>query len=535
MATYSIGSPPTNAEKLADLQSVFNVLPDNTQKLISPLDVRSSVYTLWENIIFKPTNANGGTEYIGIDQDSFTEKIFFGKKKVGSQFLMNNNLLNTDVDVFFYNTKSTSNYDTKIAILAGTSSFVVSGQVSAPYLQSIDVTNPGYDRTINFEIINPSYYNDGVSNKGGDINIKSNNGVVSLNGLIFPTYADNTTGLGYDGYVLKYRWVGGLPYAVWEVGASFSADTLFSAGTVSITGNPVLLNGQNINFTSLVPVPNTLGGVISGMTFSNVPVTEMIRMLLYPYISPVLTLTSNYSIIEFGDSSVTSQINYSIIKNSTFSISSFAITSGSITTPPNLISAGSITNGTNNAYVLPNISAILNPSGTPAWTQSTWTFNITDGYPSSITASVNITTGIPWYYGSATYGYTTGTNINSILGTNSNGVTGKLTPFLSLPALTASSVYNKELRLVGNSVYVYFGYPVEYPDLYQIVDQNGFDVTSSFSKFTASSVDSPFSPQRWVNRTYKFYIYTGATATTPQLTTIGSFPNYSELYQFKFL
>lgn len=534
MATYSIGSPPTNAEKLADLQSVFNVLPDNTQKLISPLDVRSSVYTLWENIIFKPTNANGGTEYIGIDQDSITEKIFFGKKKVGSQFLMNNNLLNTDVDVFFYNTKSTANYDTKIAILAGTSSFVVSGQVSAPYIQSIAVSNPGYDKTINFEIINPSYYNDGVSDKGGDINIKSNNGVVSLNGLIFPTYANNNTGAGYDGYVLKYRWVSGMPYAVWEAGASFSADTLFSTGTVSITGSPVLLNGQNINFTSAIPVPEDLGGISAGMTFNNVPVTEMIRMLLYPYQAPILRLSTDYSLIEFGNNTITPDIYYEINKSSTFSITSFAITSGTIITPPNLISAGSITNGITYSFVLPNVASILNPSGTPSWARGTWSFFISDSYPTSATVSETITTVLPWYYGSATYGFSTGPTINSILGTNSNGVTGKLTPLLSLPALTASSVYNKDLRLTGNNVYLYFGYPVDFPDLYQITDQNGFDVTSSFTKFTASSVNSPFTPQRWVNRTYKFYIYTGTTASTPQLTTIGSFPNYSEIYQFKF-
>ena len=56
--TYSIGTPPTDATKLADFQSILNILPDNTSKLIAPKDVRDSSYTIWENIVFKPNNAS---------------------------------------------------------------------------------------------------------------------------------------------------------------------------------------------------------------------------------------------------------------------------------------------------------------------------------------------------------------------------------------------------------------------------------------------------------------------------------------------
>ena len=74
MATYSTGTPPTNATKLQDFNSVLNILPDNTSKLIAPKDVRDAVFTTWENIAFKPTTA-GGSEYIGIDQTTLQEKI----------------------------------------------------------------------------------------------------------------------------------------------------------------------------------------------------------------------------------------------------------------------------------------------------------------------------------------------------------------------------------------------------------------------------------------------------------------------------
>jgi hypothetical protein len=39
-----------------------------------------------------------------------------------------------------------------------------------------------------------------------------------------------------------------------------------------------------LDFTSLVPVPQTIGGVVAGSTFSGMPLTEVVRMILYPYI-----------------------------------------------------------------------------------------------------------------------------------------------------------------------------------------------------------------------------------------------------------
>jgi hypothetical protein len=74
-STYSTGTPPTNANKLSSLSSIFTELPDNTSHLIKPLQVRDAVYTLWENIAFKPTTVSGlSGEYIGIDQIALQEK-----------------------------------------------------------------------------------------------------------------------------------------------------------------------------------------------------------------------------------------------------------------------------------------------------------------------------------------------------------------------------------------------------------------------------------------------------------------------------
>jgi len=536
MATYSIGTPPTDATKLANLQSILNVLPDNTSKTISPKDVRDSSYTLWENIIFKPTtNPNINGEYIGIDQDTFQEKIFLGKKSVGGQYIMTNDLLSTDVDIFFYNTKTepTSNYDTKVAFLAGTGSNFQGGVVSAPYLQSVVVTNPGFSNTIDFEIKNPSYFINGLTSYGGNININSDYGVVTVNGLRLPTSSDMLNG-SYDGYVLKYRSIDGEPYAIWENIASQSSITsMISAGTVSISGNPVLLNGSDINFTDLTPVPTAIGGILAGETFSNVPVTEMIRKIIYEYITPTLTSNMSTSFIE-SDNSVTAaalQLNYTIVKNSTYDITSLTINnpySGLLSTVPITTNSTTVT-----SFVTPTLTlgGSLSLTGTQSWNSNSWTIALGDTYPTTKTSTSSVKVVIPWYYGTSTTGGTSSATINGILGTSS--VANKLTPILTEPAISSSSTYNKTVALSGDGVYVYFGYPADFPDLVSIIDPNGFNVFPSFEKYIIGTIHSPTVPYLWTGKTYKFYIYVGA-GSDPITTTIGSYPSYSGNYQFKF-
>lgn len=540
--TYSIGTPPTDATKLADFQSILNILPDNTSKLIAPKDVRDSSYTIWENIVFKPTNA-GGDEYIGIDQVDLQEKILIGKKSVGGQYVMNSSLLSTDVDIFFYNTKtepfaspSTTNYDTTVAFLAGTGSNVSSGLITAPYIKSTVVVNGGtYSNTIDFNIVNPSGYYEGLTEKGGNINILSNNGNIILNGLRFPTYQENIVGSSQDNYILKYKWLGGIPFAMWEqLGTSSTNDTLYSAATVSISGSPVVLNGLPINFTDLTPVPEAIGGVAQYATFSNVPVTEVLRSILYPYIAPLLSTSLNYTLVQAGDTTTANatRLTYTIVKNSTYPITSLILTPGAYS--PALVATSSVSNGTYTTDVQPTFNTNV-LTGTMSYISYTWSMSLTDGYVTSKTSTSGLKIVIPWYYGTATISCTMSSgvgNINNILGTSYTSVLDKLTPFLAEPALTASTTYNKDsIVLTGNNKYIYFGYPADYPDLSSIYDQNGYLVTSSFKKYLITNVQSPSG--NWTGKTYKFYIYVGA-GSSPAITTLGSYPSYSVTYKFKF-
>ena len=522
MSTYSIGNPPVDALKLSDLQSILNILPDNTSKLIAPKNIRNAVYTLYENIAFKPTNIPSSLiQYIGIDNSILTQKYFFGNRQVDGQYVMSDDLLSSDVDIFFYNTRiNTGVYDTKLAFLAGTGSFYDGSTLNAPYLQAKSISATG-----------GNYINLEVSNYIGDINLKSSYGDISINGIIMPNLSANSDS-SKDGYVLKYRYNYGVPLAIWENSASQSSITsMISSTTVSISGSPVLLNGNNVNFTDIDPTPTTIGGIPAGTTFSNIPTTEMLRRLLYPYISPLLSTTLNQSYIEAGNTSSAASLvlTYTITRNATYSINGLSVTTGAYT--GTLSTPGSIINGTTVSSIVPIPTTAI--PATQSWLNNTWSLSLSDSYVTTKTSSVSIKTVIPWFYGTGTISCTSSA-INTLLG-SSVPVLGKLTSILTEPG-TASITANKTVSLsttglLNNQGYIYFGYPADFPDLIQIKDQNNYDITNVFKKFIISGVSSP-NIGWWSSKMYKFYIYTGSTYSyVPSLTTI----NYGSTYQFNFI
>ena len=87
-ATFSINiGQLTEATRKTDIFSVLNDIQDNTQKLISPRDVRDAVLSTWANTPFKVTTPNSlsNYEYIGIDSSNpgnrdIKQKILLGKR-----------------------------------------------------------------------------------------------------------------------------------------------------------------------------------------------------------------------------------------------------------------------------------------------------------------------------------------------------------------------------------------------------------------------------------------------------------------------
>jgi|694.fasta_scaffold76744_2 hypothetical protein len=532
MSTYSISQGITYAEKLPNFQSILNVLPDNTQKLIAPRDVRDAIFTAWENISMKITQTPTSGEYIGIDQDFIQNKFYFGKKVSLNEYVITSDLLNEDIDHYFYNSRpDTEFFNTKIAILSGTAGdFYFEGGLRGSFIESKVVTGLLDSYYSNLEIRNTSYAL--LSNGervGGDINLISDKGYISLNGFSFPRLSENNSQYN-DGKFLKFIWDGiGNGYATWSnVGA---VDSIVSAGTVSITGSPVLINGRNINFTDPNPIPETFGGILAGEVLTDVPVTEVLRKLLYPYLAPIITSNFLYEFIESGDttSSTNQKLNYTIFRPGTFSVSTFTMNpSGGSLIAPNTIVQN--TTGISN-FTIPTFTgndSIFLSTGVMNKT-ITRTLSVIDNKPTTATSSSQFQVVIPWFYGISTTAVSSASGINAILGGQTFQL-NKLTALLKSAPQSGEVVTTTltSLNLPSGKGCIYFGYPSTYPQLTEIKDDNDFDITTSFTEYTVTGINSPLS--RWNNISFRFYIYTQVPSGTPSLTTV---PNLSQ-FKFKF-
>lgn len=513
-STYSI-NPGTSTEafKLSDINSVLNELPDNITKLINPHDLRDAVYTAWENIAFKPTTNSSNVEYVGFDQATFREKIFLGKKQLGNTDILNTNLLNTDVDLFLYNTKSDTNLsqqNLKIGLLAGsdTSLFFVNGTLSIPTIEAKSVVST-YGNVIDLDIKNNSYAQLGLSYSGGNINIFSDKGTVLINGLSFPTLAQNT-GVS-NGYVLSYQSGGFLQWAPNVV----SITTISQSGTFSINANPLIINGYNAMFSSSIPTPTAVGAIPAGTTFSNVAVTEMIRLMLYPYIAPTSSITPLSITNEYSTAPITFTFSYTITKY----ISNTTVT---VTTKPTFITDVYAQTYLNAA---PTINRSYTGTGSygPAsfTTPQTFTLSVSDSV-GTYSSSITLNPILPIFYGT------------SITATNSaSGVGSLLNSFNKI----ISTDPNQTVSLNGNGVCIYY----LVPQIYNISGSMSGLYAGSSASFNQKDVfrgtGTPFTltlnyGSYWSGITYNCYIY--SPFNNPTITTIGSYPLYNSTYQFNF-
>lgn len=499
-----------------DLFSLLEFLPDNTQKLIRPRDVRDAFLTTWSNSTFKLTSTSGNNKYIGIDSGNpnnkdVKAKILLGKRSVGSFDVMSDSLLNTtDTDIFFFNTKSDSeNQDkTKISILAGDNRTLYS---NAPYIESEKNSN-----SIDFNIINPS--------PGGSLNISSSDSIVNINGISFPTIADTEANVG-NNKILKYSGIypfGGLEWSDLETNNVKIGST---NSTTNIYGNPVNLNGYSLEFVDDDIVPLDIGGVKQGDSFSentfqgatssqNWPLTEIIRKIIYPEINPELDFN-----IFSTDTDKYIEINSSSQLNLTYSIKSFPretserVSSWFIRNNPNssswdvLAQGGPL--GSNPGVIFndnTNIQEISQTLGILEYEllvsiRNDITLDPTNsdfGYEFKLKSNIEVIK--PFF----------GTINNQFYETNSTGMSSIIT----------STDVNKVIKPYpgdGNSIeiyyqgngYIYFAQPNEYSEVKQIKDENGFiiydinDLGLSFFDVSTSPI-TPFSPYNYYG-SYKIY------------------------------
>ncbi len=473
--TFSINiGTLTESTRKADIFSVLNDIQDNTQKLISPRDVRDAFLSTWANSPFKVTTPNslGDTfEYIGIDSANpgnrdIKQKILIGKRSFGGLDIMSPTLLNSsnNADIFLFNTKSDSDSQdaTKISILAGSNSGLY---FYAPYIEAkVGATGT----TIDLNIVNPAL--------NGAVNLLSNTGRVAINTILFPTVTE-TAASASNGRILRYHGTYPNGYLKWEDPTITYTDIGIPTSPTNIYGSDVYVNGYSLEFIDDNLVPNTIGGVEQGMSFSedtfwngatfqNWPMVEVLKELLFPYTEPVLEL----SLINTNTESIYSEVGVTASVVLSYSITTYqrngseSIVDWEITPNTALInqsfsaSPGTVLTGT--------IS-----STTYSTTISTkqWLLNVSDNIPNffsySTTASLNFV--YPIFYG---YSNTIVNDSNTLVSVVNN-LNKYIYPY---PGLSQSI----ELDYVGSG-YFYIIYSNSFGELKGINDPNGFVIHDS--------------------------------------------------------
>jgi hypothetical protein len=532
-ATYSINvGSQLEAYRKADILSVLKGIPDNTNKLISPKNVRDAFLSTWANSPLKQTTNLAGIEYIGIDSGNpsdrdIKQKIFLGKRTYANLDIMTDTLLSNErADIYIYNTKPDSyltQSSTKIAILAGTDSSL---HQTAPYIESR--VDGGKNH---LELRNPSL-------NSGPISIYSSTGRVAINGIIFPTVTETAANAG-NGKILKYS--GSYPngYLKWSP-ITFDETNIGATGLpTNIYGSPVLVNGHSMEFVDDSLLPAAVGGIPIGFSFSensyyspitatyqNWPLSEVLREILYPYTAPTINLDAK---------NISTGTKYAIAGTTTdilisYDLTIYSRTADEYVSNQYLLSRTTV-NGINGATVGTPYYG-LSFSGLPGTTFSgTMSFSVTDpgvvsggkytyimaisdvpgtiiaGYPSfgwshSSTAEIDFIK--PIYYGFSasdiSSAFDSGTWINDKLNPLRSSINSLVTPYPGLDSTTT-------LNISGNG-YLYFIYPrldgignvLDESNLYSIKDPNGFTLyqkgnptASSFFPSSFYALQSPFS------------------------------------------
>jgi hypothetical protein len=500
-ATYSINvGTPTEAFRKQNINSVLLDLPDNTQKLISPKDVRDAFLSAWATSAFKQTIGQANIEYLGIDSGNpsnrdIKEKIFIGKRNYGGLDLMNNSLLtNANNDIYLYNTKpdSSATQSTKVVILAGTNSVL---HINAPYIQSNSINS---NTALDLNLVNPSLFS-------GPINVFSNTGRVAINGITFPTVAE-TSASASNGRILKYS--GSYPNGVlrWAEPTVSIANIGTIGLPTNIYGSPSNVNGYSLEFVDNSIVPQTIGGVVQGSSFSagsyngqNWPLSEVIRKILYPYVPPALSLSITNGSVDYFSTGITHSalFDYSITRYSNI-ISSYNISG---TTYSGLSFSGPV-----GSQLIATFSS--NVYGNTASTQS-YVLSARDNpflstFSHSATASIRFVH--PFFYGFSLNNInftSSGPTLASQLGTYMNSANRLVIPYFG-PSQVISAPY-------FGSGYVYFVVPFSYPILSKIKDPNGFIIhdsgSFSYSAFTYSGSITPIGGNNLATPTPQWRVY----------------------------
>lgn len=485
MATYSLNTS-TSTESISYnisgspsyFDAVLSSLGDNQNKLISARDLRDAVLSLWDDVVFKLTTASGSTtEYIGIDSGNpgdrdLKKKFFIGKRSYSGTYSysdsdtiigLTSGLLNSDVDTFFFNTKSDildEQTTTKIQILSGKE---FSNFSTMPFIQSQLVS--GVSQSLSLDFVNPS----------GDIDIRSDYGTVSIAQISFPSISESTASAS-SGNVLKIDTNTNQLY--WDDIVFPTVDHVGTTGSeLQIFGDDTLVNDYSLELTDDRLSPFQIGDIQYGDTFEKISLSEVLKRMIYQYLAPSCSINIlppyNTGYVEVGTSPMPT-LEYEINKKT--------LPLG-VTTLTNMI-PGIYSPITSPEYV--NITSSSSGIVISPITASTTAFTITvnDG-TSSVSASASLTGVYPYFAGF------------SSLSTMTVAGLASLTKYIE-----PKNDLVKDFTGTGN---LYFIYPKSYGTLSNIYDDSGNDylLSGTFSGPTTKVFNSPNG--YWSS--VEFYIY----------------------------
>jgi hypothetical protein len=485
-----------------DTDLLFPLL-DNEEKLINPIALRNAILSLWTSVPFKETISTLATNsYIGVDtldptDNDLKRTIFIGKRSFSGTYSYDNShdimafggvtsstLLDSEVDIFLYNTKSdvVSNTITRMSILSGKKTSLYS---NAPFIQSQRVS--GVTESVSIDFVARSG-NVTIGNIVDTLNAAT--GSFNLNGIPVPNIEISANGDGtYSNPALDSNiWFWRDGKVVWDELTLPVLDTIGVTGSeLQIFGTPVNVNGYSLELDDDRYMPMTIGGLPMGNSFNNISISEVLRGMLYTYLGPLCTILVDQQYYEVG-TYPTPTLTYTITKRTENTLPT-GLTNmipgvyAQITTP------GQTTiTGTSSGIVI-----------SPIDTSSTlFTITVGDGVTTS-TASVSVQGIYPYFYGFS--------NIDIIDNNTLNSLT-KLVEYKS----------DKIIDISGSGNY-YFVYDSLYGPLTEILDDFGLDYLSSFTYSTRTLSKFP-----WATKEFLVYQWNNVSQIGP--------PSIN--YQFKY-
>jgi hypothetical protein len=338
---------------------------------------------------------------------------------------------------------------------------------NSPYIQSQVVSSP---QSLSLDFVNPI----------GDININSSFGNILINSITFSTIGELSGTPSNDKVLLLGN--NGLTWG--DLTFPTVSDLGTSSESLDILGSPVNVNLYPIEFTDNRRASYEIGDIKYGDKFDAVPLSEMLRRMIYNYLPPtcIISIDPPFSsgYVEVG-TFPTPILTYTINKKSLPTL----ITGLSNMIPGNYppITSPEYTNVTAQSQGIV-ISPITSAS-------TVFTITVSDGVQGN-SASTSITGIYPYFYGF------------SDLSTMTT---------IGLASLT-KLVENKSDKTVditgqGN---LYFIYPKDYGTLSNIYDNLGNTASASFS--VASQLFS--SPTGlWASEEFWVYKWSGVSQIGP--------------------